>query len=523
MSGQHLILSLVNSLADSCWIAALLWLVFRLVGRLFPLQPIHNYRLAGGLVYLLFVVWLISFLVYGWGDAGLSIHLSLTGAIRTGWSFPTWVMNLFAVLYFTGLCFHLIRYGYASKKLSSLMKESFGLPDTWQTVMNERANQLTIRRTVIGRATEKLASPLTFGWIRPVILFPVALLNQLNYNEVESIILHELAHIRRNDYLHQQVFAWMEMVLFFNPFARDLFETIRQEREKSCDDEVLQSGKQPVDYATALLWCARNTSAFSGGLQAVGREGDLLIRVRRITGQPVRREKSAGYLVMLALVWIGLGTQVPFPAPSSQAREKLSAQSSGSIQTIQRANLNLSSNAPSASIDKGTVAIKRKSTRKLISPMSTSVVTITIEPMGKKMIEEPLLILTAATEQSPQPASILGSLQQIRGLSRPEIRELMLEVINGLNQEEKITLAQLLNRQYLQQRWNSALADSSVLLVIPGYIEEHPQTNQEEIRLTSKLLLLMAMKWQEKNPKGIESLIYRQPTDSISNQGKTEQ
>jgi hypothetical protein len=108
-------------------------------------------------------------------------------------------------------------------------------------------------------------------------------------------------------------------------------------------------------------------------------------------------------------------------------------------------------------------------------------------------------------------------------LSRPEIRELMLEVINGLNQEEKITLAQLLNRQYLQQRWNSALADSSVLLVIPGYIEEHPQTNQEEIRLTSKLLLLMAMKWQEKNPKGIESLIYRQPTDSISNQGKTEQ
>lgn len=87
--------------------------------------------------------------------------------------------------------------------------------------------------------SEKMLIPFTAGFIKPMILFPVALLNRLSEEQVEAILLHEMAHIKRHDYLFNILQRIMEIVLFFNPMIWLLAKDIRREREFCCDDLVI--------------------------------------------------------------------------------------------------------------------------------------------------------------------------------------------------------------------------------------------------------------------------------------------
>jgi hypothetical protein len=155
------------------------------------------------------------------------------------------------------------------------------------------AQRMGLRRKVNIWLSDLVDGPLTLGFYKPIILFPLALINQLSMEQVEAIILHELAHIRRNDYVINLVISWLGIIFFFNPFARMLIREIRKEREHCCDDLVLQFQYEPHTYASALL--ALERSRFEGSalvLAAAGTSRQLLLeRVKRISGQkvPVRR------------------------------------------------------------------------------------------------------------------------------------------------------------------------------------------------------------------------------------------
>ncbi len=81
----------------------------------------------------------------------------------------------------------------------------------------------------------------------------MAVINQLSTRQMEAVLLHELAHIRRHDYLLNLIINIIRTILYFNPFARAFVGIIESEREKNCDELVLQFQYGGYDYASALL------------------------------------------------------------------------------------------------------------------------------------------------------------------------------------------------------------------------------------------------------------------------------
>jgi hypothetical protein len=168
--------------------------------------------------------------------------------------------------------------------------------------------QLNIRRKVQVWISEYIDTPMVMGFLKPTILIPIACINQLSVKQLEAILLHELAHIKRNDYLVNLCIAIMEILFFFNPFARFLVKSIKQEREKSCDDWVLQFRFEPYQYASALLTLEKSRSAtFSLVMGAAGDNKNFLLqRVQRIMGikkaYPESSFKLIGYFITIGLL-----------------------------------------------------------------------------------------------------------------------------------------------------------------------------------------------------------------------------
>jgi len=102
---------------------------------------------------------------------------------------------------------------------------------------------------------------------------------------MEAVLLHEMAHIRRADYLINLMLTAIETFLFFNPFTQLLSKTIRHERENCCDDWVLQFQYNATSYAEALLRIAYLQSSPALAMNAASGKNDLLSRVKRMLNQ----------------------------------------------------------------------------------------------------------------------------------------------------------------------------------------------------------------------------------------------
>jgi beta-lactamase regulating signal transducer with metallopeptidase domain len=148
------------------------------------------------------------------------------------------------------------------------------------------ARHLGIRKKVQVWLSAVVESPMVVGFIKPIILIPIATVNHLTTQQVESILLHELSHIKRDDYLVNLIVTINGIILFFNPFAHLLINNINIEREHSCDDMVLQFRYDPCLYASALLSLEKTRNqSYQMGISAIGKSNQLLLeRVRRVIG-----------------------------------------------------------------------------------------------------------------------------------------------------------------------------------------------------------------------------------------------
>ena len=90
-----------------------------------------------------------------------------------------------------------------------------------------------------------------------MILLPVALLNNINTAQAETLVLHELSHIKTNDYLLNWFLVVADTIFFYNPFVSALCRRIRIEREKYCDINVIAFAYSPALYAETLLKAER--------------------------------------------------------------------------------------------------------------------------------------------------------------------------------------------------------------------------------------------------------------------------
>ncbi len=147
------------------------------------------------------------------------------------------------------------------------------------------------------------------GWLRPAVVFPVAALAGLSPAQIEALLAHELAHVRRHDYLVNLLQSFAEVVLFYHPAVWWLSRRIRTERELCCDDLAVGVCDRLV-YATALtdLAAMRHPRV---ALAATG--GDLLARVRRILDRDREEPSMSSNVRWIPAVVVSAGMLVAVP------------------------------------------------------------------------------------------------------------------------------------------------------------------------------------------------------------------
>jgi beta-lactamase regulating signal transducer with metallopeptidase domain len=179
------------------------------------------------------------------------------------------------------------------------------------SAMQRVAARLGIRNSVRVAQSTLARVPVVVGYTRPMILLPVSLLTNLPMPQLEAILAHELAHVRRHDFLVNVLQALVETVFFYHPAVWWLSHRIRIEREHCCDDLVVMRLGNPVDYGRALV--AIEELRGRGVLLALGAaDGSLLSRVRRLAGagndRAARSSWSAASLVACCTgALLGLG------------------------------------------------------------------------------------------------------------------------------------------------------------------------------------------------------------------------
>ncbi|SEM62225.1 Signal transducer regulating beta-lactamase production, contains metallopeptidase domain [Chitinophaga rupis] len=149
------------------------------------------------------------------------------------------------------------------------------------------AVKLQMKRRVQLLESAMVKVPTAIGMLKPVILMPIGLMAQLPPDQVEAVLLHELAHIRRRDFLVNLIQHFAETIFFFNPALLWLSARIREEREHCCDDMAIAATQSKKGYIEALVGFQELylTTGTRYGMAFPGKKQQLLHRVKRILGQ----------------------------------------------------------------------------------------------------------------------------------------------------------------------------------------------------------------------------------------------
>ena len=146
-------------------------------------------------------------------------------------------------------------------------------------------------------------SPLTIGYLKPLILFPVGIINQLNPSEVEAILTHELAHIVRRDYLSNLIQSFIETLFYYHPITWWISRMVRTERENRADDLAVSWCGDQLGYAKALMTVQemqiQTTPTLAIGFAS--RKGAMLARIQRILNLPYQNHNQMEKTVLLSL------------------------------------------------------------------------------------------------------------------------------------------------------------------------------------------------------------------------------
>jgi beta-lactamase regulating signal transducer with metallopeptidase domain len=221
----------------------------------------------------------------------------------------------------------------------------------WQRVAAHLSESLGLRRAVLLLESAAVEVPSVLGSLRPVILLPASTLTGLTAEQIEMVLAHELAHIRRHDFAINLLQAFVETLMFYHPAVWWMSSRVRVERENCCDDLAVAVCGNPLQYARALTRLEELRAA-AMPIVVAANGGSLLDRIRRIAGGRAEStglsSRWAAAVAMLAIFAIALA--VPsVPALAQREPQKESVQPPhASVDVVEAAeadaaNVNISS------------------------------------------------------------------------------------------------------------------------------------------------------------------------------------
>ena len=244
-------------------------------------------------------------------------------SVPLGQRMQNW-LPLFAPLWMAGV---LLFYGRAlASWVAARRLRATGVcapPDEWRLFIRRLAERMGIARSVTILESCLTDVPVVLGFFRPVILLPLGMLAGLDADQVECILLHELAHIRRLDYAVNLMQTAVEGLLFYHPAVWWISRVVRSERENCCDDVVVGVTGDARRYAATLATLEQQRRlVWDAALAATG--GSLMKRIRRLLDQPEGPRAGAAPAFTAAIILIsaaiGLSAWQPKPAPAPQSQ-----------------------------------------------------------------------------------------------------------------------------------------------------------------------------------------------------------
>ena len=271
-----------NAMMNSMWLMSILFIIYTAFKYVLKLNPAKSFLLAVSAQITATIFFIISILnpkINSFKISTLNIESSI---YWNTWS--PYIGILYLISLFAYLIYLLIEY----KQLSFLKKSANFETNTY---WNQELNKIGIGTFQIGQSN-RIKSPITFGWIDAVILLPFSILNHLSVEEVKYILLHEVAHIMRNDFIVQIAINITHTILLFNPFSYFFIKEINLQRELACDEWVLNHHNNPLTYSKSLyqLSLVANSENSQLLLNAIGGQKDLLHRITRIHRLPIKNK-----------------------------------------------------------------------------------------------------------------------------------------------------------------------------------------------------------------------------------------
>ncbi|MBV7529374.1 M56 family metallopeptidase [Chitinophaga sp. sic0106] len=210
-------------------------------------------------------------------------------------------------LYVIGFCIMTIKLFADLAQLQRIRTDKTSPMDaSWEQTLARLSAQLDISRPVKLLVSGYIQVPVMLGFLKPIILLPVAMVNNLSTEQLEAILLHELAHVKRNDYLLNIFQSIVETILFFNPFVWQISRIIRQEREHCCDDLVVNS-VHPLHYAKALVALEEyRLSSNSLAMAAANNKQHLFNRIKRIMEMKTKNLNYSQKFLAVMIIAAGL-------------------------------------------------------------------------------------------------------------------------------------------------------------------------------------------------------------------------
>lgn len=236
------------------------------------------------------------------------------------WEFLTIYSNWIAIVWLVGVLILTVRLLGGFAYVHQLRTRGLTQPDhSWQLPLRQWSEKLNLKSIPALFESSLVSSPVTFGYLKPVILVPLGMLAHMPTEQLEAIIIHELMHIRNADYLTNLFLSLVGILLFFNPVVWWLSRIARREMEHRCDDMALNLTGNRKAYAYALISLeeVHNNKTPALTMSMAAKTSHLTTRINRLFNQPKYKTMTYTKSIVTMTVLLVSALLFAFTLPAS--------------------------------------------------------------------------------------------------------------------------------------------------------------------------------------------------------------